>query len=72
VTTALPVDQCVVPPGSNGPLAVFLTSDSQPLNGNVVDRQVQPVLAGPAVVIVDVSDPLGQLVRNTTTNTTSY
>jgi len=66
-TISLPIDQCVVPQGINGAVAVFITPDAQPLNGNVVDRQNQTVVAGPAMTFIDaIPDPLGSLVRNIT------
>jgi hypothetical protein len=43
-----------VPQGVIGPLAIYITKDAQPLNGNVVDRQTRPVvgLAGFALCFV--------------------
>jgi hypothetical protein len=60
-----PFNACVVPPNVNGPVAVYITSDGNPLNGNVQQRQSQTVLAGPQYLFVD-SEPelLGQLVRS--------
>jgi hypothetical protein len=61
----LPIGQCVVPQGINGPVAIWITSDSQPLNGNVVDRASNAIVAGPLLTFVDVqSDLIGTLVRN--------
>jgi len=64
--TVLPIDKCVVPTGANGPTAIYITSTAQPLSGNVVDRQTQTVVAGPAIVLVDSTDSFGSLVRKTT------
>jgi hypothetical protein len=65
----LPLDQCVVPPGINGPVALWITSDAQPLVNNVIDRATTQQVAGPGIVFVD-SQPemLGQMVRGSGTN----
>jgi len=65
----LPIDQCVIPPGINGPVAVWITSDNNPLANNVVDRDPTKQIAGPDIIFVD-SNPqaIGQLVRNTGNN----
>jgi hypothetical protein len=66
-STSLPIDQCVVPPGINGPIAVFITPNEEPLNGVLIDRQFQQVIAGPDIIFIDaIPDPLGSLIRNTT------
>ena len=65
-TISLPIGQCVVPQGINGPVAIFITADATPLNGNVVDRQNQTVVAGPVMTFIDTHDPFGSLVRKTT------
>jgi hypothetical protein len=66
-TISLPIDKCVVPEGINGTVAIFITRDAQPLSGNVIDRENQPVIAGPVMTFVDVKqDPFGSLIRNTT------
>lgn len=55
---SLPIDQCVVPAGIEGPVAIFVTSDMQPLNNNVRDRANQPVLAGPTMAFIDTQKQL--------------
>jgi hypothetical protein len=61
----LPIDQCVVPPGINGPVAIWVTSDMQPLNGDAVQRQSNAIVAGPTMAFIDVqSDAMGSLVTN--------
>jgi hypothetical protein len=50
---ALPLSQCIVPDGINGPVAVFITSDGQPLVNNVVDRATTQLVAGPAMAFID-------------------
>jgi len=61
---ALPYNQCVVPQGINGPVALFVTSDSQPLAANVVQQATTQLIAGPAMLYVDSQpDLLSQMVR---------
>ncbi|KAF9268389.1 hypothetical protein L218DRAFT_853514 [Marasmius fiardii PR-910] len=62
----LPFDNCAVPDGLNGPAAVFITADNQPLANNVVDRQTNngKLLTGPAMLFIDVQPQmLGQMLR---------
>lgn len=62
---SLPMSQCVVPAGINGPVAIWITSDDQPLNGGAVDRQSNAIVAGPLMTFIDAQpDGLGSLVRN--------
>ena len=49
----LPFNNCVVPPGINGPVAVFITSDVQPLINNVVNRAASQPVAGPLIFFID-------------------
>jgi hypothetical protein len=51
---SLPIDQCVVPQGINGPVAIWITSDDQPLNGNAVQRQSNAIVAGPLLTFIDI------------------
>ncbi|KAF8485317.1 ferritin-like domain-containing protein [Russula ochroleuca] len=61
---SLPISGCVVPQGINGPVAVWITSDDQPLNGQAVDRQSNAIVAGPEIVFIDiVIDDLSRMVR---------
>ncbi|KAJ7087282.1 ferritin-like domain-containing protein [Mycena belliarum] len=64
----LPLDKCVVPEGINGPVALWITSDNNPLVNNVVNRATTQQVAGPAILFID-SQPemLGQLVRSSKT-----
>ena len=48
-----PFNSCVVPSGINGPVAVFITSDGQPLINNVVDRATTQLVAGPLLTFID-------------------
>ncbi|KAH9991673.1 ferritin-like domain-containing protein [Russula compacta] len=60
-----PIDKCVVPLGVNGPVAIFITSDSQPLNGDLIARSNQSVVAGPVITFVDAhTDLIDALVLN--------
>jgi len=70
---ALPLSQCVVPDGINGPVALFVTSDSQPLINNPIDRAVDKLVAGPTIAFVDTQPQLlGQMARTLSgTNTTA-
>ena len=61
---ALPFDQCVVPDGINGPVALFITSDSQPLANNVRDQATDKIIAGPTMAFIDtVPEVLAQFAR---------
>jgi len=61
----LPLSQCVVPAGINGPVAIWITSDSQPLINNPIDRAVDKQVAGPTIAFIDTkSQLLGQMARN--------
>ncbi|PPQ73842.1 hypothetical protein CVT26_012177, partial [Gymnopilus dilepis] len=61
---ALPFDQCVVPQGINGPVAIWITSDGQPLINNVRDRATSQLVAGPTMAFIDTQPQmLGQLAR---------
>jgi hypothetical protein len=65
VTLPFPISECVVPQGLNGPVALWITSDSQPLTNSPVDRAVDTQVAGPAVAFIDTQPQLlGQLARN--------
>ena len=55
---SLPLDQCIVPQGVEGPVGLFITSDNQPLNNNVRDRATQAVLAGPSMAFIDTQKQL--------------
>jgi len=63
----LPLSQCVVPSGINGPVAIWVTSDDQPLNGGAVDRISNAIVAGPLMTFLDTQpDTLSSLVRANT------
>jgi hypothetical protein len=63
---SLPIDQCVVPQGISGAVAIWITSDDQPLNGGAVDRQSNAIVAGPLMAFIGDSsspDAMGSLFR---------
>lgn len=53
ISIPFPFDSCVIPQGINGPVALFITSDGQPLINNVVDRATTQIVAGPTLTFVD-------------------
>jgi hypothetical protein len=64
----LPLAECVVPQGLNGPVAIWITSDNNPLINNVIDRDTTKQVAGPALAFIDsCPELLGQLVRGSGT-----
>ncbi|THV00560.1 hypothetical protein K435DRAFT_656988 [Dendrothele bispora CBS 962.96] len=61
---SLPIDQCTVPDGLNGPVAIFITSDDQPLVNNVRDRATTQLVAGPTLAFIDTQPQMiGQMLR---------
>jgi hypothetical protein len=62
-TTALsfPIGECIVPEGINGPVAIFITKDPQPL---LAGKDNESILAGPTIAFIDAPDALGSLIRN--------
>lgn len=64
-SVSLPLSQCVVPAGINGPVALWITSDSQPLINNPVDRATDKQVAGPTLAFIDTQPQLlGQMARS--------
>lgn len=66
-TTALsfPLSECIVPQGINGPVAIFITNETQPL---LVGKDSNSIVAGPTIAFVDEPDLLGALARNGTSS----
>jgi hypothetical protein len=59
-----PFEACVVPTDINGPVAIFITTDSQPLLADVTQQDSTIILAGPTIAFIDAqADALGSLVR---------
>ncbi|TRM68589.1 ferritin-like domain-containing protein [Schizophyllum amplum] len=50
---ALPMAECVVPADLNGPVAIFITSDDQPLLNSPINRATTQLVAGPTMAFVD-------------------
>jgi hypothetical protein len=68
-TISLPLNNCVIPEGVEGAVAIWITNDTQPLSNNIRDRAVAPIIAGPMVAFVDPRpDMMGVLVQNGTVN----
>lgn len=66
---ALPFDACQVPSGINGPVAIYITSDMQPLANDVVQQATQTIVAGPTMAFIDtIIEDLGSLARDGTCN----
>lgn len=64
ISRSFKMSECVVPSDINGPVAIWITSDDQPLVNNVRDRDVVKQVAGPALVFVDtISESLGSAIR---------
>lgn len=53
---SLPFNACVVPSGLTGPVAIYVTNDTQPLNNNARDRFLGNIVAGPTMAFID-NDP---------------
>ncbi|EMD41001.1 hypothetical protein CERSUDRAFT_80642 [Gelatoporia subvermispora B] len=50
---SLAFSACVVPSGIDGPVALFITSDSQPIDNNIVNQNTNTIVAGPTLIFVD-------------------
>jgi hypothetical protein len=69
---SFPIDDCKVPDDVSGPMAVWITSDDQPLANDVVNRDTTKQIAGPALTFVDSKvDLIPTLVRQTDASKTS-
>lgn len=67
-----PINDCVVPSDINGPVAIFVTSDGQPLVNNVRDRATTQLVAGPTLAFIDIQPQMiGQLARGSGLASTS-
>ena len=49
----LPYEQCIVPDKIDGPVALYVTSDSQPLANNIRDQATNTIVAGPTMAFID-------------------
>jgi hypothetical protein len=67
----LPLKDCIIPQDINGPVAIWLTSDGQPLLNDVNKRATSQIIAGPTMAFVDTKPQLlGQLARQSPSNST--
>jgi len=63
-TLSFPIESCIVPE-INGPVALWITSDGQPLINNVRDRATSQLVAGPTFAFIDTSpEVIGSLARS--------
>ncbi|GAA6050628.1 hypothetical protein JCM3770_001496 [Rhodotorula araucariae] len=53
VALTLPAQECVVPAGIDGPVAVYLTDSSTPLATSVIIQAQASIVAGPGLIFVD-------------------
>ncbi|EIN10272.1 hypothetical protein PUNSTDRAFT_142336 [Punctularia strigosozonata HHB-11173 SS5] len=61
---SLPFSQCVVPAGINGPVAIWIMSDDQPVAASPVDRDTSKLVAGPTMAFIDtISQSLPEAAR---------
>lgn len=61
---SFPIQDCVVPEGINGPVAIFITQDPQPLATDLTIQNADAIVAGPTIAFIDtIPDALGALVR---------
>ncbi|KAI5122190.1 hypothetical protein M0805_007087 [Coniferiporia weirii] len=59
---SLPYNACVVPSGLQGPVAIYVTNDTQPLNNNARDRFTGNIVAGPTMAFLNgAPESLGSL-----------
>jgi len=60
-----PFSSCTVPSNMTGPVAIFVTNSSTPLDTDVVTQDPSSIVAGPAFTFIDAqAQTLGVLVRN--------
>ncbi|OCH95862.1 hypothetical protein OBBRIDRAFT_440991 [Obba rivulosa] len=60
---SLALDQCVIPSGIDGPVALYITSDDDPIDNNIVVQNTITIVAGPTLIFVDtVVEELSELV----------
>ena len=53
VSIPLPFNQCIVPEKIDGPVAIYITSDGQPLANNIRDQATNSLVAGPTMAFID-------------------
>lgn len=64
--TVAPFSSCSVPSNMTGPVAIFVTNSSTPLDTDVVKQDPSSIVAGPAFTFIDPqqAQTLGALARN--------
>jgi hypothetical protein len=63
--TVEPFQSCIVPSNITGPVAIFVTNSSTPLDADVTKQDNSIVLAGPVMTFIDTTpQTLGTLARN--------
>jgi len=69
---SLPFNNCVVPDGINGPVAIYITSDDQPIDNNIKEENTNTIVAGPTMAFIDAdTDALAQLAVSGTASSSS-
>jgi hypothetical protein len=64
VALSLPFTECVVPEGITGPVAIYVTNDTQPINNNARDKFLGNIVAGPTMAFIDNKpEVLGEFAR---------
>jgi hypothetical protein len=72
VAKAMPFDDCKIPDGFNGPVAIWITETDEPLPNDVTKRDGKGQVAGPVITFVDSQkDLLPSLIRQTDASKTS-
>ena len=72
VALSLPFTQCVVPEGITGPVAIYVTNDTQPINNNARDKFIGNIVAGPTMAFLDNSpEAIGALATSGSDDTSS-
>lgn len=63
---------CVVPSGINGPVAIYVTNSSQPLESNIIDQETNSLVAGPTMAFIDtIPEDLSSLARTGSASSSS-
>jgi len=61
---SLPFDNCVVPAGIDGPVYLYITNSTQPIQSNLKNQCSSCIIAGPTLAFLDTQPQfLGQLAR---------
>jgi len=59
-SVTLPLHQCIIPEHVDGPVYVYITSDSTPLAADINVQDASSILAGPGLIFVEGSSSLLQ------------